>query len=67
MMPLIGFLPATAPWMRGTVEAVEQRLVRDGFGDHYPTLPEVDGLPPGGGIIQLRPRQRRAGRDCMPR
>jgi GH15 family glucan-1,4-alpha-glucosidase len=51
MMPLVGFLPATDPRMRGTVEAVEQRLVRNGFVDRYPTLLEVDGLPPGEGAF----------------
>jgi len=51
MMPLVGFLPATGPRMRGTVEAVEQRLVRDGFVDRYPTLLEVDGLPPSEGAF----------------
>jgi GH15 family glucan-1,4-alpha-glucosidase len=51
MMPLVGFLPATDPRIRGTVEAIEQRLVRDGFVDRYPTLPEVDGLPPGEGAF----------------
>jgi GH15 family glucan-1,4-alpha-glucosidase len=51
MMPLVGFLPATDPRMRGTVEAIEQRLVRDGFVDRYLALPEVDGLPPGDGTF----------------
>lgn len=51
MLPLVGFLPATDPRMRGTVEAIEQRLVRDGFVDRYPTLTEVDGLPPGEGAF----------------
>jgi GH15 family glucan-1,4-alpha-glucosidase len=51
MLPLVGFLPATDPRMRGTVEAVEQRLMRDGFVDRYSTLPEVDGLPPGEGAF----------------
>ena len=49
MMPLVGFLPATDPRMRGTVAAIERHLVRNGFVDRYPTLPEVDGLPPGEG------------------
>jgi GH15 family glucan-1,4-alpha-glucosidase len=51
MMPLVGFLPATDPRMRGTVEAVEQRLVRNGFVDRYTTLMEIDGLPPGEGAF----------------
>jgi GH15 family glucan-1,4-alpha-glucosidase len=51
MMPLVGFLPATDPRMRGTVEAVEQRLVRGGFVDRYLMRQEVDGLPPGEGTF----------------
>jgi GH15 family glucan-1,4-alpha-glucosidase len=51
MMPLVGFLPATDPRMRGTVEAVEQRLVRGGFVDRYLMRQEVEGLPPGEGTF----------------
>lgn len=51
MIPLVGFLPATDPRMRGTVEAVRTELVRDGFVDRYPTLSGVDGLPPGEGTF----------------
>jgi GH15 family glucan-1,4-alpha-glucosidase len=40
MLPLVGFLPATDPRICGTVEAIEQRLLRDGFVDRYPTLPD---------------------------
>jgi GH15 family glucan-1,4-alpha-glucosidase len=47
MIPLVGFLPASDPRMRGTVEAIETHLVTDGFVARYPTTPEVDGLPPG--------------------
>lgn len=53
MLPLVGFLPATDPRMRGTVAAVQQNLMREGFLDRYPTLPEVDGLPPGEGAFLL--------------
>ncbi|HXV61157.1 MAG TPA: glycoside hydrolase family 15 protein [Vicinamibacteria bacterium] len=49
MAPLVGFLPPTDPRMEGTVEAIQQRLLRDGFVDRYLTRPEVDGLPPGEG------------------
>jgi GH15 family glucan-1,4-alpha-glucosidase len=51
MIPLVGFLPATDPRMVGTVEAIENRLTRDGFVDRYVTLPEIDGLPPGEGTF----------------
>jgi GH15 family glucan-1,4-alpha-glucosidase len=53
MLPLVGFLPATDPKMRGTMEAIQQRLMRDGFVDRYSTLPEVDGLPSGEGAFLL--------------
>jgi GH15 family glucan-1,4-alpha-glucosidase len=47
MMPLVGFLPATDPRVRRTIEAIESHLGRDGFVSRYQTTPEVDGLPPG--------------------
>jgi GH15 family glucan-1,4-alpha-glucosidase len=47
MMPLVGFLPASDPRVRGTIEAVERHLTRDGFVSRYRTTPDVDGLPPG--------------------
>jgi GH15 family glucan-1,4-alpha-glucosidase len=53
MLPLVGFLPATDPRMRGTVVAIQQRLMRDGFVDRYLTHPDVDGLPPGEGAFLL--------------
>jgi GH15 family glucan-1,4-alpha-glucosidase len=31
MLPAVGFLPATDPRVRGTIEAVEKYLMRDGF------------------------------------
>jgi GH15 family glucan-1,4-alpha-glucosidase len=53
MMTEVGFLPATDPRIRGTVEAIERRLVRDGFVDRYETESGVDGLPPGEGAFLL--------------
>ncbi len=47
MIPLVGFLPASDPRVRGTIGAIERRLTRDGFVARYETEPEVDGLPPG--------------------
>jgi GH15 family glucan-1,4-alpha-glucosidase len=47
MVPLVGFLPASDPRVRGTVEAIERELVTDGFVLRYRTNKEVDGLPPG--------------------
>ncbi len=51
MIPLVGFLPADDPRVRGTVEAIERELLHDGFVRRYPTRPEVDGLPPGEGAF----------------
>jgi GH15 family glucan-1,4-alpha-glucosidase len=53
MLPSVGFLLASDPKMKGTVEAVQRRLVRDGFVDRYPTMPELDGLPSGEGAFLL--------------
>jgi GH15 family glucan-1,4-alpha-glucosidase len=39
--------------MRGTVDYIQRRLGRDGFIDRYPTVPDVDGLPPGEGAFLL--------------
>ncbi len=35
MIPLVGFLPADDPRMVGTVAAIEERLMRDGFVQRY--------------------------------
>jgi GH15 family glucan-1,4-alpha-glucosidase len=52
MLPLVGFLPATDPRIRGTVEAVERELLQDGFVLRYKTKEAgVDGLPPGEGVF----------------
>ena len=51
MIPLVGFLPATDPRVRGTVEAVERRLMKDGFVRRYEPKQAVDGLPPGEGAF----------------
>jgi len=53
MMPLVGFLPATAPRVVATVEAIERELTHEGMVHRY--HPEkstsVDGLPPGEGTF----------------
>jgi GH15 family glucan-1,4-alpha-glucosidase len=49
MIPLVGFLPATDPRMRGTIAAVEKHLLRDGFVDRYDSGATKDGLPSGEG------------------
>jgi GH15 family glucan-1,4-alpha-glucosidase len=51
MIPLVGFLPADDPRVRGTVEAIERHLMRDGFVDRYTAEPSVDGLPAGEGAF----------------
>jgi GH15 family glucan-1,4-alpha-glucosidase len=51
MIPLVGFLPANDPRVKGTVEAVERHLMKDGFVARYATKQEVDGLPSGEGAF----------------
>ncbi|MEV8504102.1 glycoside hydrolase family 15 protein [Actinoplanes sp. NPDC051475] len=53
MVPLVGFLPATDERVAGTVEAIEQHLLQDGFVQRYTQHPgsDVDGLPPGEGAF----------------
>jgi GH15 family glucan-1,4-alpha-glucosidase len=49
MIPLVGFLPATDPRVRATVQAIQRDLVVDGLVARYRTEPGIDGLPPGEG------------------
>jgi GH15 family glucan-1,4-alpha-glucosidase len=51
MLPLVGFIDANDPRMLGTVAAIEQDLLVDGFVRRYRTEEEVDGLPPGEGAF----------------
>ncbi len=51
MMPLVGFLPADDPRMKGTIEAIQRELMRDGLMMRYPTHPDLDGLPHGEGAF----------------
>ncbi len=53
MMAEVGFLPADDPRLVGTVAAIEQDLLRDGFVDRYRTKSGVDGLPKGEGAFLL--------------
>ena len=51
-IPLFRFLPASDRRVRGTLAAIEQRLVRDGgLVMRYDTEDSVDGLPPGEGAF----------------
>jgi GH15 family glucan-1,4-alpha-glucosidase len=52
MIPLVGFLPASDPRVKGTIEAIERDLVEHGFVLRYRTHENgVDGLPPGEGVF----------------
>ncbi len=51
MIPLVGFLPATDPRMRGTVAAIERELMHGGLVLRYQTGETKDGLPPGEGVF----------------
>jgi GH15 family glucan-1,4-alpha-glucosidase len=51
LIPAIGFLPASDPRVRGTVEAIEHDLLIDGFVHRYRTHETDDGLPPGEGAF----------------
>ena len=51
LIPLVGFLPPTDSRVRGTVAAIEKRLVVDGFVHRYDTQRTDDGLPPGEGAF----------------
>jgi GH15 family glucan-1,4-alpha-glucosidase len=45
LMPALGFLPASDPRVKGTIEAVERKLLREGFVLRYQTDEAGDGLP----------------------
>jgi GH15 family glucan-1,4-alpha-glucosidase len=51
LIPLVGFLPADDERVRGTVDAVERELLRDGLVRRYRTRIGVDGLPAGEGVF----------------
>jgi len=53
MIPLVGFLPASDPRVKGTVAAVQRELTVDGLVHRYPPegSEKVDGLPPGEGTF----------------
>ncbi|GBD39794.1 Trehalase [bacterium HR37] len=53
VLPLVGFLPARDPRIRGTVDAIQKRLVRNGLVERYSTTSTVDGLPSGEGVFLL--------------
>jgi GH15 family glucan-1,4-alpha-glucosidase len=53
MVAIVGFLPASDERVAGTVAAVEEHLLKDGFVQRYTQHPgtDVDGLPPGEGAF----------------
>jgi GH15 family glucan-1,4-alpha-glucosidase len=51
LLPTTGFLPASDPRVRGTIAAVERRLMADGFVRRYDTRTSDDGLPAGEGAF----------------
>jgi len=51
LIALVGFLPRDDPRVRGTVEAIERELMRDGFVLRYDTKASEDGLPSGEGAF----------------
>ena len=55
MMPLFGFLPATDPEVRSTIEKIEKDLTEDGFVLRYRAdeASDVDGLRARRGVLGL--------------
>ena len=51
ILPLVGFLPPDDARVRGTVEAIEKRLMVDGLVLRYDSGVTEDGLPPGEGAF----------------
>ncbi len=52
LIPQVGFLPPNDPRVRGTVAAIERKLLRGGLVLRYDTgAVGVDGLPPGEGAF----------------
>jgi GH15 family glucan-1,4-alpha-glucosidase len=51
LIPITGFLPATDPRVRSTVEAIQRELTVDGLVQRYLTYQALDGLPAGEGVF----------------
>jgi GH15 family glucan-1,4-alpha-glucosidase len=51
LIGMTGFLPSDDPRVRGTIAAVQQGLMADGFVQRYRTRETIDGLPPGEGVF----------------
>jgi GH15 family glucan-1,4-alpha-glucosidase len=53
LLPLVGFLPAHDPRIRGTVDLIQRELTEGPFVHRYPAALHVDGLPEGEGAFLL--------------
>src|SRR5262245_58282752 len=51
LIPAVGFLPPEDARVRYTVEAIERKLITNGFVLRYDTAATQDGLPPGEGAF----------------
>ena len=51
LLPTVGFLPPTDPRVRGTVEAIERKLLVDGLVMRYDTRGSDDGLTADEGVF----------------
>jgi GH15 family glucan-1,4-alpha-glucosidase len=51
LLPTVGFLPAADPRVRGTIEAIERKLLVDGLVMRYDTIETDDGLPADEGVF----------------
>jgi GH15 family glucan-1,4-alpha-glucosidase len=51
LIPMVGFLPAHDPRIRGTLDAIGRDLKKDGLILRYHTSRTNDGLPPGEGAF----------------
>jgi GH15 family glucan-1,4-alpha-glucosidase len=51
LLPQLGFLPCDDPRVKGTIEAIEQDLLVDGFVLRYRTDKVDDGMPSGEGAF----------------
>jgi GH15 family glucan-1,4-alpha-glucosidase len=72
LIPRTGFLPVSDPRVAGTIRAIEQDLLVDGFVLRYRTETGTDGLPPGEGAFLpcsfwLADAYSRQGRDVEAR
>jgi len=51
LIPAVGFLPPGDPRVAGTIQAIERKLMTNGFVLRYDTGATKDGLPPGEGAF----------------